>query len=190
MPSTAHLQQPRTYRIGYLHPTDSSDALYPPFVQALKDLGYVAGANTVIEARFAENKVERLPALAVELVANRVDVIVAVAPNAIYAARAATKAIPIVMAFSGGDPVKSGFAATLARPGGNTTGVTSVALDIAPKWIELLRDLVPGLKRVAALRSPARPDHTAQIDALRNIADSEKAVFLASVPAQKYSCGR
>ena len=172
MPSTAHLQQPRTYRIGYLHPTDSSDALYPPFVQALKDLGYVAGANTVIEARFAENKVERLPALAVELVANRVDVIVAVAPNAIYAARAATKAIPIVMAFSGGDPVKSGFAATLARPGGNTTGVTSVALDIAPKWIELLHDLVPNLKNVAVLRSPARPDHTAQIDGLRAVAEA------------------
>ena len=138
----------------------------------MKDLGYVVGANTVIEARFAENKVERLPALAAELVAKHVDVIVAVAPNAIYAARAATQTIPIVMAFSGGDPVKSGFAATLSRPGGNTTGVTSVALDIAPKWIELLRDLIPGLKRVAVLRSPARPDHTAQIDGLRATAES------------------
>src|SRR5438876_2599140 len=171
-PSTGRLQQLRVYRIGYLHPTDPSDVLYPAFVQALKDLGYVVGANTVIEARFAENKVERLPALAAELIAKRVDVIVAVAPNAIYAARAATQTIPIVMAFSGGDPVKSGFAATLARPGGNTTGVTSVALDIAPKWIELLRDLVPGLKRVAVLRSPGRPDHTAQIDALRVAAES------------------
>jgi len=168
----ANAQQSRTYRIGYLHPTDSSDVLYLSFLGALKDLGYVVGRNTTIEARFAGNSTERLPALAAELVAKRVDVIVAVAPTAIDAARAATQTIPIVMAFSGGDPVKSGFAASLARPGGNITGVTAVALEIAPKWIELLRELVPGLRRVAVLRTPARPDHTAQVNALRAAAQS------------------
>ena len=172
IPLAARSQQRGIYRIGYLHPTDASDVLYPAFLQALNGLGYVVGGNTVIEARFAENRVERLPALAAELVAKRVDVLVAVAPTAIEAARAATKTIPIVMAFSGGDPVKSGFVATLARPGGNVTGVTSVALDIAPKWIELLRDLVPDLRRVAVLRSPARADHTAQIGVLRATAES------------------
>jgi ABC-type uncharacterized transport system substrate-binding protein len=176
-PLVANSQQPRIYRIGYLHPTDSTDILYAPFVRALASLGYVVGKNTVIEARFAENKVERLPALAEELVAKHVDVIVAVAPTAIEAARAATRTIPIVMAFSGGDPVQSGFAASLARPGGNTTGVTSVAFDIAPKWIELLRDLVPGLKRVAVLRTPDRPDHTAQIEALRIAAEPNGIVL-------------
>jgi putative ABC transport system substrate-binding protein len=161
----------KVYRIGYLHPTDATDMLYLPFVRALKDLGYVVGENLVIEARFAENRVERLPALAQELVARRVDVIVAVAPTAIDAARAATQTIPIVMAFSGGDPVKAGFAVSLARPGGNTTGVTSVALDVAPKWIELLRDLVPGVKKIAVLRAPNRPDHTDQVAALRAAAE-------------------
>src|SRR5215831_5326619 len=120
LPTAALPQQAKTYRIGYLHPTDSSDVLYIAFLRALKELGYVTGVggNTVIEARFAENRVERLPALARELVAQRVEVIVAVAITAIQAARAATQTIPIVMAFSSDDPVKSGFAATLARPGG------------------------------------------------------------------------
>lgn len=182
MPSAAHLQQPRIYRIGYLHPTDRNDILYSPFLRALKQLGYVDGKNIVIEERFAENRVERLPEFAADLVSRHVDVIVAVAPTAIEAARAATRTIPIVMAFSGGDPVKSGFASTLARPGGNITGVTSVTLDIAPKWIELLRDLVPGLKRVAVLQAPRRPDHTAQVNVLRVTAES-KGIALQVVEA-------
>jgi putative ABC transport system substrate-binding protein len=76
------------------------------------------------------------------------------------------------MAFSGDDPVKSGFAATLARPGGNTTGITAIALDIAPKWIEFLRELVPNLKTVAVLRLPGRQDHSAQIGVLRAVAEN------------------
>ncbi|HEY2816590.1 MAG TPA: ABC transporter substrate-binding protein [Casimicrobiaceae bacterium] len=169
---SAYSLQQRTYRIGYLHPTDAQDVAAIAFRQTLRDYGYVVGQNTILEERYAETNIERLPALAAELVANRVDVIVAVSPTAIRAARAATTTIPIVMAFSGDDPVNSGFAATLARPGGNITGLTTVALDMAPKWLELLIELAPGLKTVAVLRSPGRVDHTAQIEAIRAVADA------------------
>jgi putative ABC transport system substrate-binding protein len=156
-PATGSIGSDITIRL--IRPTSSTG------LSALKDLGYVVGGNTVIEAQFAENKVERLPEMAAELVAKRVDIIVAVAPSAIRAARAATQTIPIVMSISGGDPVKSGFVTSLARPGGNTTGMTSGLIDTEPRSIELLRELVPDLKRVGALRSPARVDHTAQVDA-------------------------
>lgn len=186
----ASAQQAKTYRIGYLHPTDVQDPSigtpdigYAAFRRALKDLGYLVGTNTMLEERFAENQIDRLPALAAQLVASRVDVIVAVSPTAIRAARIATRTIPIVMAFSGDDPVKSGFAVTLARPGGNTTGLTSVATDIAPKWIEFLRELVPKLESVAVLRLPARQDHTAQIDVLR-VAAQASGVRLETVEAK------
>ena len=165
LPSSAWLQA-RVYRIGYLHPNDAHDAAYTSFMKALKDRGYVVGKNVVVEERFANDKPDRLPALADELVAVRVDVIVAVGPVAIRAARAATRTVPIVMAFSGEDPVKSGFAESLSRPGGNTTGLTAMSLDIAPKKLELLRDMVPGLARVAVLRSRTIAEHTAQVHAI------------------------
>ena len=153
----------RTFRIGYLHPSNPNDIAYVAFRHALSDAGYRVGESTRLEARFANGDIARLPALAEELVSSKVDVIVAVSPTAIRAVREATRSIPIVMAFSGDDPVKSGFAASLARPGGNTTGLTAVAHDIAPKWIELLAELKPGLKVVGVLRSPARADHDAQV---------------------------
>jgi putative tryptophan/tyrosine transport system substrate-binding protein len=156
----------RIYRVGYLHPTDADDVAAVAFRRALAERGYVPGKNTTLEERYAANRIERLPALAADLVGKRVDVIVAVSPTAIRAARAATQTIPIVMAFSGDDPVKSGFVASLAHPGGNTTGLTTVALDIAPKWVELARELIPGVKTIAVLRSPRRPDHDAQIHAM------------------------
>src|SRR5437764_11571137 len=131
IPSAASLQQPRVYRIGYLHPTDAQDVASIAFRQALKDHGYLVGQNVILEERFAENNVDRMPAMAADLVAKRVDIIVAVSPVAIRAARGATQTIRIVMAFSGADPVKSGFAKTLARPGGNTTALTTVGLHIA-----------------------------------------------------------
>lgn len=163
----------RIHRVGYLHPSDSHDVAYTAFREALERAGYIVGVNTILEERFALDDIARLPALAAELVAKRVDVIVAVSPTAIRAARAATRTIPIVMAFSGDDPVKSGFAATLARPGGNTTGLTTVALDMAPKWIELLADLNPGIKVIAVLRAPRRADHDAQIAVMRAAAQSQ-----------------
>ena len=171
IPSIARLEQPRVYRIGYLNPADSEDVGYSSFRRALTDLGYIVGRNTILVERFAEAKLERLPGMAADIVANNVDLIVAVSPSAIRAARVATATIPIVMAFSGDDPVKSGFAETLARPGGNTTGLTTVTRDLVPKWIEMLRDLIPGLRTIAVLRATGRADHTAQIGVLQDAAD-------------------
>ena len=159
----------RIYRIGYLHPATSQDpgGAFSAFKQALAGLGYSVDRNVKFEARFADGKLERLPSLAAELVALRVDVLVAVSPSAIRAARDATATIPIVMAFSGDDPVKSGFVASLARPGGNITGMTSLTSELAPKWIELLRDAIPGIRRIAVLRSAVRPDHMEQVDVMQ-----------------------
>jgi putative ABC transport system substrate-binding protein len=182
-PCIARAGESKVYRIGYLHPTDPSDVAYPAFVRALKNRGYVAGGNAVVEERFAYDQVERLPAMAAELVSIGVDVIVAVSPAAIRAARAATRKIPIVMAFSGDDPVKSGFAAALARPGGNTTGLTAMTLDIVPKRLQLLAELAPGLRTVAVLRSPGRADHTAQV-AVLEVAANLLGIRLQTVEAR------
>lgn len=150
----------RVYRIGVLSVTTfDGTTLARVMAQALSWRGYAVGRDIVIEDRSAEGNANRLPALALELVNLKVDLIVAGAAVAIRAARDATATIPIVMAFSGEDPVKSGFVASLRRPGGNVTGVTAVARDLAPKTLELLRDAVPGLARVAVLVNPGRPEH-------------------------------
>lgn len=160
-------------RIGYLHPATAQDpgGAFSALKQALIGLGY-SDRNVKFEERFADGKLERLPSLAAQLVTLRVDVIVAVSPSAIRAARDATATIPIVMAFSGDDPVKAGFVASLARPGGNITGMTSLTSELAPKWIELLVDALPGIQRIAVLGSPVRPDHKEQADIMRAAARS------------------
>ena len=151
----------RVYRIGVLSLTTfDGTTLAKVMAEGLSRRGYVVGRNIVIEDKSADGKVDRLPALASELVGLKVDLIVAGAAVAIRAAHDATTTIPIVMAFSGEDPVKSGFVASLGRPGGNVTGVTAVARDLTPKTLELLRDAVPGLTRVAVLINPTRPEHT------------------------------
>jgi putative tryptophan/tyrosine transport system substrate-binding protein len=167
-------QAGKVYRIGYLHPATSQDpgGAFAALKQALAGLGYLVDRNLKFEERFAGGKLERLPSLAAELVALRVDIIVAVSPSAIRAARDATATVPIVMAFSGDDPVKGGFVASLARPGGNITGMTSLTSELAAKWIELLQDAMPGIKRIAVLRSPVRPDHTEQVDVMEAAARS------------------
>jgi len=150
----------RVYRIGVLSVTAfDGTTLAKVITEGLRRRGYVVGRDILIEDKFADGKVDRLPALAAELVSLKVDLIVAGAAVAIRAAHDATTTIPIVMAFSGEDPVKSGFVTSLGRPGGNVTGVTAVARDLAPKTLELLRDAVPGLTRVAVLTNPARPEH-------------------------------
>ena len=127
-PLAAEAQRPGSvYRIGYL----SSESASPPtglelFRQGVRELGYVDGRNVLIEARFAEHKLDRLPELAAELVRLRMDVIVTFSTPAARAAKQATHTIPIVMS-SGGDPVGSGLVASLARPGGNVTGLTHLA---------------------------------------------------------------
>ena len=123
------------------------------FRQGLRDLGYVEGQNAVIEARYAAGSLDRLPALAAEIVRLNVDVILAAPTPAVRAVQQATRTIPIVMAFSG-DPVGEGFAAGLARPGGNITGVTNFEFSIGGKWLETLKQIAPEVDRVALIFDP------------------------------------
>ena len=126
------------------------------FQQGLRELGYVEGKNIVIEWRHAEGKLDRLPALAAELVRLKVDVIVTAGPTATRPAKEATSTIPIVMTFDD-DPVGNGFVASLARPGGNITGLSTLAPEISGKQLELLKEIVPRLSRVAVIGTSTRP---------------------------------
>ena len=149
----AKAQQARkTYQIGYLTLGSRPDDGAPPAAlrQALAELGYSEGKNITYIGRWAESMRERLPALAVELVALKVDVIVTVTSGAAVAAKNATSAIPIVMALST-DPVGQGLIASLARPGGNVTGISDNAIDISAKRLELLKEAMPTASRIAVL---------------------------------------
>src|SRR5438309_998995 len=152
-------QQPvKIPRIGYLSGTSYSvnSARIEAFRQGLRDLGYVDGKNIVIEWRYAEGKLDRLPALAAELVRLKVEVIVASAPPPTRSAKQATATIPIVMSYDD-DPVGNGFVASLARPGGNITGLATLAPELSGKQLELLREIIPKLSRVAVLGNATRP---------------------------------
>jgi putative ABC transport system substrate-binding protein len=156
-------------RVGFLSPLFSRDAdpVFGPFLLALRAQGYREDDNLELEYRSAGGQMARLDALAAELVARRVELIVAVAPPAIHAARRATASVPIVMAFSGDDPVRSGFVASLARPGGNVTGLTILAPDLSIKRLELMREITPSLARMAVLANPATQTSREQLDNLR-----------------------
>ncbi len=163
-PLAADAQQPaKTPRIGMLRMGSPSDRVeqVEAFRKGLRDLGYVEGQNTVIEFRFAEGGQERLPDLAAELVRLKVDVIVTNGTVAIRAAKQATATIPIVMA-TVGDPVRTGLVASLARPGGNITGSTLLGPELGPKRLQLLKEAVPKLSRVALLWNPANPSSQLQ----------------------------
>jgi putative tryptophan/tyrosine transport system substrate-binding protein len=134
--------------------------VFRTFLPAMRELGYVEGRNLVIELRFAEVDVVRLDALASELVKARVDIIVAAGATAVRAAQKATSKIPIVMG-TAGDPIGAGFVKTLARPGGNITGLSDVAADMGVKLFDVLQSAVPGLDSVAVLFNPANPSHPA-----------------------------
>ena len=153
-PGTAHAQPTaKAPRIGYLALRSRGHALEAAFVAEMGKLGYAEGKNLTIEWRFADTKVERLPALAAELVALRVEVLVAASIQASTAAAAATKTIPIV--FPGAaDPVASGLVKSLARPGGNVTGFSTMGADLGGKQIETLRSVLPRMKRLAVLVNP------------------------------------
>jgi putative ABC transport system substrate-binding protein len=144
-PLAARAQQPAMPVIGYLG-AQSADDDYKiravPFLQGLKETGYVEGQNVAVEYRWAENQYERLPALAADLVGRRVAVIVAAATAAALVAKAATTTIPIVFT-TGGDPVALGLVASLNRPGGNVTGSAVLTAELAPKQLQLLRELIP-----------------------------------------------
>ena len=142
-------------RIGYLSPSSAAaDTVQSEaFRQGLRSLGYVEGQSVLLEARYADGRPERLQELAAELVGLKVDVIVAGPTTAIRAVQQATRTIPIVMAFAG-DPVGEGFAAGLARPGGNITGHSAAVGEITAKRLQFLKAVVPGLSRVAQLTTP------------------------------------
>ena len=148
-------------RIGYLSATSTSNnaARIEAFRQGLRELGYVEGKNIVIEWRHAEEKLDRLPALAVELVRLKVDVIVTAGPPATRAAKGATSTIPIVMGFDN-DPVGNGFVASLARPGGNITGLANLNPELSGKRLELLKEIIPRLSRVAVFGESTFPGNT------------------------------
>ena len=154
-PLAADAQQAaKVWRLGYLTP--AREVVRATLSDALRELGYVEGQTVRFEVRAAENHLDRLPALAAELVRAKVDIIVAVSPPAIQAARQATRTIPIVMAFWGGEGlIESGIAASFARPGANVTGVYMLAAELDAKRLELLLEAVPNATRVAVL-NPGR----------------------------------
>ena len=156
-PLAASAQQPAMPVIGFLHPA-SIDVLADrvrAFRQGLKDTGFIEGENVAIEFRWAEDEVERLPALAAQLVGRQVKVIAAIGGNVpALAAKTATTTIPIVFAV-GEDPVGLGLVASIARPGGNLTGINFLAAELHAKRLGLLREMVPGAVRVAVLINPA-----------------------------------
>ena len=169
---SAEAQQPtKIPRIGYLGSTSVS-ARTEAFRQGLRELGYVEGKNIVIEWRRHEGKVDRLPALAAELVRLKVDIIITAGAPAARAAKEATSTIPIVMT-QVGDPVGSGFVASLARPGGNITGLSSLAPELSGKRLELLKEIVPKLSRVAVFGTSTNPDNA---QSLREVELAAKAL--------------
>src|SRR5262249_48971324 len=144
------------HQIGFLS-ISSTSVVLDGFRQGLRELGWIERQNIAIDYRFAEGRLGRLPDLAAELVLRKVDIIVAVATPDAAAAKNATGTIPVVMV-GAGDPVGQGFIASLARPGGNLTGLSfSVGVDTFGKGLELLKDSVPKLRRVAILSNPANP---------------------------------
>ena len=157
----AEAQQPKKVpRIGYLSSGDpaSESARAEAIRLALRELGYIEGQNIAIEYRYAEGKPDRFPELAAELVRLKVDIIVVAGGNRIVqAAKNATKTIPIVMTGAGIDPVEAGLVESLARPGGNVTGITNLGRELGGKRLELLKEAVPKLARVAVLYDPANP---------------------------------
>jgi putative tryptophan/tyrosine transport system substrate-binding protein len=151
-------QSTKMHRIGFLSGGFPGPSHWTTTLRTgLRALGYVEGKNITIESRFAENKPDRLSALADELVRLKVDVIVAGGTNDARSANNATKTIPIVMAGIGIDPVEVGLVESLARPGGNVTGITNLGVELGGKRLELLKEAVPKVTRVAALYDPAAP---------------------------------
>jgi ABC-type uncharacterized transport system substrate-binding protein len=166
-PLAATAQPPTpVHRIGYLlGATREQEPALEAFLEGMRALGYVEGQNLVMEYRAAEGQYERFPALAAELVRLKVDVLLAVITPAALAAKHATTTIPIVM-MGIGDPVGSSLVASLDRPGGNVTGLTSVQTDLVGKELEFLKDVLPTVSRVAVLWNPANPAHARHVRAL------------------------
>jgi putative tryptophan/tyrosine transport system substrate-binding protein len=175
--SSLEAQQPKTvFRIGYLSALDparestGSDAIR----LALRELNYIEGQNIAFAYRYAEGKVDWLPDLAAELVRSKVDIIIAVNFQGIQAAKNATTTIPIVMVNVGRDPVEGGLIESLARPGGNVTGISNLGVELGGKRLELLKEAVSKITRVAELYDPANPGNLAGVKGLLSAARTLK----------------
>lgn len=153
-PAIARAQQRKMPLVGVLVPANP-DTFRIPFEDGLRKLGYVAGRTIEIDFRSADGAPDRLPRLAAELVQRKVDILVAFQTPAVHAAKDATREIPIVM--SAGEPVTTGIVASLARPGANITGYSSTTAELGQKTIELMRELIPALRRIAVLASATDP---------------------------------
>ena len=181
-PLAAHAQPAtKVYRIGRftsgLPPTAGPNPSEEAFRQGLHDLGYVEGQNLVIESRYAEGSLERLPDLAAELIRLKVEVIVAGGSPVIRAVQDATRTIPIVMA-AASDAVAEGFVASLARPGGNITGLSFLGAVLPGKRLELLKETVPQSTRIAVLRTPDGPGDASRQPLLHNLTGAAQALGL------------
>ena len=163
-PLTAEAQPAgKIHRIGFLSPSSSADpSILDAFREGLREFGYVEGRNIAIASRWAEGKYDRLPGLAAQLVGLKVDIIVATAVPAIRAAKEATRTIPIIMAVVV-DPMATGLVASLARPGGNITGLSSMAPEVTGKQLEMLKEVVPKASLVAVLWNPANAGNAPQV---------------------------
>jgi putative tryptophan/tyrosine transport system substrate-binding protein len=161
----AEAQQPakKVSRIGILTGQSSSVASsrVAAFRKGLIELGYIEGKNIAIEQRYADGRLERLPELATEITRLKVDVILALGTPAALAAKQATTTVPIIM--TGGDPVRAGIVSSLARPGGNVTGLSDATVDVSTKRLELLKEVVPKLSRVAIMWNPLNPTNPLQL---------------------------
>lgn len=170
-PVASPAQQPALPRVGYVwvgtRGTDESGA---GLRKGLAELGYETGRNIALEERYADGDSAKVPGLISELVAGRVDVLVTVGSFATLAAQRVTSTVPIV--FASGNPVKSGIVASLNRPGGNATGVSILASDYSAKWLELMKEALPKLKRIAVLWNPENPAVTQEVEQMKGAAQA------------------
>ena len=167
-PLFAHAQQGKVWRVGIIAGGMRSPP-YDGFLQGMRELGYTAGKDFLVEWRIADGRYSRFPTFAQDLVRLKVDVIFLGTPAAVNPVREVTSTIPIVMGYST-DPVGNGFAQSLARPGGNVTGLAGSSDDSAPKQLELLGSVVPNLSRVGYLANPGNPTTVSALAAMRAVA--------------------
>jgi putative ABC transport system substrate-binding protein len=172
-PMAARAQQPgKVWRIGYVRAgTPNNDPYREEFVRGMRDLGYFEGRNIAFEFRHYADDAESIPALISDLLRAKVDIIVAGGTAAIRAAQAATQSIPIVIG-AAADPLGSGLIASLARPGGNTTGLSVLSTELTVKRLELLKEVMPRAVRIAILQHPGNPAHHIVIDEIQPTANS------------------
>jgi putative tryptophan/tyrosine transport system substrate-binding protein len=185
--SSASAQQPKKVpRIGYLSASDpaTESTRSEAIRRALRELGYIEGQNIAIEYRYGEGKFDRHPGLAAQLVRLKVDIIVTGGPIPVRAAKNATKTIPIVMWGTGTDPVEDGLVESLARPGGNVTGITLLGGELGGKRLELLKEAVPKVARVAVLYDPATPVNVHEVKEVLPVAARALGLTVRSFEAR------